>query len=70
MSHSDSNVCYRLQVKSDWLSDDAVYRTRGERIGSVSYATAIKLSVFLNLVLNLRVFVIGTLECTEGNVYT
>jgi hypothetical protein len=70
MSHSDSNVCYRQQVKNDWLSDDAVYQTRGERTGGVSYASAIKLSIRLNLVLNPTVFVIGILECTEGNVYT
>ena len=46
-----------------------MYRRRGERTGVVIYASAIKLSVCLNLVLNPTLFVIGTLECTEGNVY-
>jgi len=70
MSHSDSHVCYRQQVKIDWLSDDSVYRTRDEITGRVSYASAIKLFVCLNLVLKPTVFLIGTLECTEGNLYT
>jgi hypothetical protein len=59
------NVCYRQQVKNDWLSDDAVYRTRGETTGGLSCTSAC-----VNLVLNPTVFVIGTLECTEGNVYS
>ena len=70
MSHSDPNVCYRQQIKNDWLSDDAVYRTRCERTGGVRYVWTIKLSVCLNLVLKPRVFEIGTLKCTEGNVDT
>jgi len=70
MSHSDSYVCYRQQVKIDWLSDDAVYRIRGESTGCVSYASAIKFFVCLNLVLHPTVFLICTVECTEGHIYT
>ena len=47
MSHIDSDVCYRQQYKNDWLSDDVVYRTRGETTGGVSCTSAC-----LNLVLN------------------
>jgi len=47
-----------------------VYQIRGERTGGVSYASAIKFSVRLNLVLNPTFFLIGTLECTEVNIYT